>query len=236
MTMKSQYIAASFSFLALLFTACKKDNYTPPGSKFTGAIVYQGDSIQVATQQVSFQLWQSGFGKLTPIDVNVAQDGSFSALLFDGDYELVFPQGQGPFKSLVNAETNSDTIPVHVHGNTSLNVEVEPYYVVRDPQFSAGNGSITASCKLEKIITDAGAQDVESVTLYINKTTFVDNNNNIASASVSGGDITDMNNISLNVGVPDLVPTQDYIFARIGVKIANVEDLIFSPVMKIQLK
>jgi hypothetical protein len=30
-------------------------------------------------------------------------------------------------------------------------------------------------------------------------------------------------------------PTQNYVFARIGVKIAGVEDLIFSPVQKVQL-
>ncbi|RYE41876.1 MAG: DUF3823 domain-containing protein, partial [Sphingobacteriales bacterium] len=32
-----------------------------------------------------------------------------------------------------------------------------------------------------------------------------------------------------------LTPTQNYVFARIGVKTQDVEDWIFSPVQKIQL-
>jgi hypothetical protein len=164
----------------------------------------------------------------------VDQNGTFSALLFNGDYKLDFQDGQGPFMaSQIDPKTNSDTMAVKVQGATSLNIEVMPYYMIRSPQFSVSGKQVNATCQLEKIITDANARDVESVTLYINKTYFADNNNNIATASISGGDITDMNHISLTVGIPEMTPTQNYIFARIGVKIANVEDMIFSPVVKL---
>lgn len=222
---------------AVLFASCKKDNYAPPQSKFTGAITYQGDTINVGTEQVTFELWQSGFGKLTPINVNVDQDGTFSSLLFNGQYKLDFPGGQGPFMTdHIDTKSGTDTLSVSLNGSTSVNIEVEPYYMIRNPSFSLSGNTITGTCKLEQIIKDENAKGIDQVTLYINKTQFVDNNNNIASADIGGGDIVDMNNISLHVNVPDMVPTQDYVFARIGVKISNVEDWLFSPVVKIQLK
>lgn len=235
MKMKFQYIL--WLLPAVFYTSCEKDNYAPPKAKFTGVIMYKGDTIRVGSQQVNFELWQSGFGKLTPINVNVDQDGIFSALLFDGDYKLDFPSGQGPFMSdKIDTKTSSDTLEIHIKGNTTQDIEVMPYYMIRSPQFSLSGKTVTATCKLEKIITDANAKNVDDVTLYINKTNFVDNNNNIATASINGSDITDMNQINLQANVPALTPAQNYVFARIGVKIENVEDRIFSPVMKITLK
>ncbi|MEJ7587860.1 MAG: DUF3823 domain-containing protein [Ferruginibacter sp.] len=84
------------------------------------------------------------------------------------------------------------------------------------------------------MVVDATAKNIEYVTLFINKTQFVSGGDyNIANAGMSGNDIVDPNNITLNVTIPDIVPTQNYVFARIGVKIENVEDLIFSPVQKL---
>jgi hypothetical protein len=54
-------------------------------------------------------------------------------------------------------------------------------------------------------------------------------------SELAAGDISNMNNISLSVPVPDFVVDQDYLFARVGVKIQNVEDLLFSTVQKINL-
>jgi len=39
--------------------------------------------------------------------------------------------------------------------------------------------------------------------------------------------ITDLNNVTLRTAIPAIVPTQRYVFARIGLKAAGVEDLIF---------
>jgi hypothetical protein len=232
MKIKLQYIAC---FLAgmLSLASCEYDNYSPPSSKFSGAIMYKDDSINVSYNNVNFQLWQSGFGKLTPINVSVDQNGSFSALLFNGDYKLVFPAGQGPFESLINSKTNSDTIPVHIQGNTNLNIQVLPYYIILNPQFSVSDSTVTATCKVEKIINDSTAQDIQSMVLYLSKTFFDDGRTSISTAAVNGGSIADMNNISLSARIPVMIPTQHYIFARIGLQINHVEDMIFSPVVKI---
>lgn len=235
--MKLKFKYTLWAIPLVMFTACKKDNYKEPKSKFTGAIVYKGDTIRMATQQVTFELWQSGFGKMTPINVNVNQDGTFSALLFNGQYKLDIPAGQGPFMAdHIDTKTNSDTLAVSINGNTNLNIEVLPFYMIKNASFSLSGNAVKSSCGLEQVITDANAKGIDNVTLFINKTEFVDNNNNIASTGLNGADITDMNAISLQVNIPDLIPKQDYIFARIGVKISNVEDMLFSPVVKIQLK
>lgn len=227
------------------FFSCKKDSYDPPSSSFTGKITYQGNPIGVksstsGTNNVFFELWQSGFGKNGAITVPISQDGSFSALLFNGTYKLIIPKAQGPFMSLTNTDTNSDTIPLVINGNKTMNIEVMPYYMLSNAAFTLGKDSIaTGTCKLQKIITNANAKDIEYVALYVNRTAFVDEDNQIASASVNGGSITDLSNIKLTTKIPTTITNissgnQGYFFARIGVKISGVEDLLYSPVSPIQ--
>lgn len=219
------------SFLA----SCSFDNYDAPGSKFTGKLVYKGDAINVSYNDVSFQLWEPGWQTKGEINVAVDQSGTFSSLLFDATYKLIIPSNQGPFRSLTNAETGSDTILVKIQGNKVLDIEVEPYYMIRTPQFTIAGGVVTGTFKAEKIITGSDAKDIERVAIYVNKTQFVDFRSNVASSELNGSAITDPNLISLNATVPSMTPTQNYVFARIGLKVAGVEDMIFSPVVKINL-
>jgi len=138
---------------------------------------------------------------------------------------------------MLNSATNSDTIMVNVSGTTTLDVEVEPYYMVRNPTITLSNDIVNASASLEQIITGEAARNVERVSLYINKTQFVDErgNYNLARTDIAGGDITDMSNITLSLNVPDLVRTQSYIYARIGVKLEGIEQMLYSPVQKLDL-
>ena len=222
--------------VAVFFAACQKDNYSAPKTTLSGALLYQGDTLYMGAHQVTFQLWQSGFGKMTPINVNVDQNGSYSSLLFDGTYQLVIPSGQGPFiADNINSATPSDTLTVQLHGNTKQDIEVLPYYLIQAATFSLEGGSVKAQCDLQQVITDDRARPVESLILYVNKTQFVDNNYNIATMALSGSDVPIGQPVDLQVAVPDMTPTQDYVFARIGLKIQNVEDMLFSRVVKIQL-
>jgi hypothetical protein len=224
--------------LNLIINSCAYDNYDAPDTYLKGRIVYRGEPANVSYNDVSFELWEPGWQKKIPINVIVAQDGSFSTVLFNATYKLIFQSGQGPFTMNRNDQTNSDTLLIVLKGSQTLDIEVTPYYMVRNTQFSSsGNGTkkISATCSLEKIITDANAKDVEKVSLYISKTQFVDGRTSIANQDIGGGDITDLNAISLSVDVPAIVPSQNYVFARVGVKINGVEDMIFSPVQKVEL-
>jgi len=221
--------------LVVMLASCEFDNYDGPAATLEGRIVYNGEAIGVSYNDVNFELWEPGWVKKTVIPVAVSQDGSFSALLFDATYKLIIPSYQGPFKTVRNSESSSDTILLDLRGSTTLDIEVMPYFMIRDPQFSVSGRTVSSSCDLEKIITGVDEKSIERVSLYISKTSFVDSRTSIATRDLSGADIVDMTNIALTIDVPDVSPSQNYVFARIGVKISGVEDMIFSPVQQMQL-
>lgn len=232
--MKMKFIFLILPALVISFTSCKEDNYAEPGSFLTGKIAYNDGAINVEYDKVNLQIWQPGFGKLDYIACVIGQDGTFSSLLFDGDYKLVFAPNQGPFMTKIVSAAAKDTIFVSLKGNQTLNVEVIPYYMVNDAKFTYSAGVISATCKLDKIITDANAKTVERVTLYINKTNIVSGANYLIKQDLPGAQVVDLNNVSLTgVTLPTLVPTQNYVFARVGLKMTGVEKLIFSPIIKV---
>lgn len=234
--------------LAIIFFSCKKDNYDAPSSTLSGHLLYQSDTIYLEKEQVPVLIYQYGFGKVGPVGQltqyrdrsytsvtpTFAQDGGYSLLLYDGDYKIVIPNGQGPFLWKQTATGNPDTVSVTLHGSQTVDLQVTPYYMVRNTQISASGGNISATFKAEKIIVDANAKNIERVSLYINKTQFVSGGNDyIAVTDLAGSNIIDPNNITLSVTIPSMTPTQNYVFARVGIKIADVEDMIFSPLQKI---
>jgi len=223
-----------FGALALAAaTGCKKDNYSAPSLTLSGHLLYKTDTIFVERNQVPFQIYQYGYGKVGPISSTFDQSGTLSAILSAGDYKIIVPNGQGPFMWKQTAASNPDTVNVALKSSQSVDLQVTPYYMIRNANITIAGGTVTATCKLEKIITDANAKAVERVSLYINKDQFVSGGDNIAGKDLPAGSITDMNNISLSVAVPAIVPAQNFVYARIGVKIAGLEDMIFSPLQKI---
>ena len=235
--MKNLFRYILILLVAFSFFSCKKDNYSQPGTFLTGAVLYNNDTIYVERNQVPYQLYQYGFGKVGQVGSNTTfeQNGTYSQVLFNGSYKLIIPNGQGPFLWKQDASGNPDSLAITLNGNQTINLNVTPYYMVRNAQITAAGGTVTANFKVEKIITDSLAQNIERVSLYINKTQFVSGGDNIAYKDMAGSAIIDPNNITMSVSVPQLTPSQNYIFARVGVKIVNVEDMIFSPLMKIPL-
>ena len=233
--MNGKFKHARWVALATALAACEYDNYEAPGATLRGRIVYQGEPIGVSYNDVTFELWEPGWQKRIPISGTVDQEGSYSARLFNAPYKLVFQKNQGPFQSRTNDQTGSDTIAVNVTGDQTLDIEVTPYYMVRNPQFSADGRLVSASCALERILTGADARNVERVSLYTSKTRFVDNRTSVSTANLEGPGIADLNNVRLSTTVPAMTGGQNYVFARIGVKISGVEDLVFSPVQRIDL-
>ena len=232
--MKLQLIII-LGILSSFLYSCGLDNYDAPGSTLEGRLVYNNEPINVSYNDVTFQLWEPGWQKKAEINVAVDQDGSYSALLFNANYKLIIPSNQGPFRSKPNAESASDTILVNLSGNKVLDIEVEPYYMIRNPLFTVAGRVVTGTFKADKIITGVNANNIEEVAIYVYKTMFVDFRSNIASSTLAGSAITDLNTISLSTSVPTLVPTQAYVFVRIGLKIQGIEDLIFSPIVKVNL-
>lgn len=230
MKIKFHYIL--FFALSTIILSCKKDNFEAPKAALTGRIVYKGEPLNFEYNKVSYELYQSGFGKTGAIGSTFTPEGVFSHLLFDGLYKMVIPIGQGPFVWKQTAG-KPDSVAITLKGNTSMDIEVMPYYMIRTPQLTYSSGSVTGTFKLEQIVKDANAKTIERVTLYISKTRFADSQTNVATTNLAGSAITDLNNVSLSVTVPTLIPTQNYVFASIGVKFSGVDDMIFAPVKKL---
>jgi hypothetical protein len=219
--------------LLLATVGCKKDNYDAPSIKLTGRLVYKGEAIGLEYNQVPYELYQPGFGKVGPIGQTFGQDGTYSSLLFKGNYKFTIPPNQGPFLWKELSSGKRDSVAISLTGSQTLDVEVTPFYMIRDAKLTAASGKVTANFNIEKVITDVNAKGIDRVSLYINKTQFVSGGDNIAATDLAGSAIGSLNNITMNVNIPGISPSQNYVFARVGIKIAGVEDMIFSPLVKL---
>lgn len=211
----------------ILLAGCAKDNFDPPSSTLTGRVVYQDQPVGVRTNGVQLELWQRGYQLFTKIPIFLAQDGSFSASLFDGDYKLVRLRGNGPWVD------NTDTIEVQVRGAAKVDVPVQPYYVIRNEKFQKSGNAITATCNVARAIA---GKDVERVTLYLGATQFVDINNNAGRVDKAGADLADLTKeLSFSLNLPAAVVSKGYAYGRIGVKTVGVAEMLYTPVQKITL-
>jgi hypothetical protein len=210
--MKNKLLIAS---LVILIAGCKKDNFKKPESVLTGRVLYNKETVGLRSNGVQLELWQHGFELFTKIPVYVAQDGTFSASLFTGAYKLVLRQGNGPWKD------NSDSLDVTVNGTTNIDINVQPYFIIKNASFTKTATDISTVVTVESVNTGL---PLESVTLYVGNTDIVDQVNNV-------GAVTVVPDISQPVTIT--IPSKAS-FARVGVKTAGIAELIYSQVEKIQ--
>jgi hypothetical protein len=220
----------SSSFIALLLcmlaTGCKKDNFEKPSSTLNGTVVYNKEAVGVRSNGVQLELWQYGFQLFTKIPVHVAQDGSFSASLFDGNYKLVRLPGNGPW---IN---NTDSIDITVNGNTVVEVPVQPYFIIKSATAGKAGTTVSATFSIERV---NASQPLESATLYVGKTNIVDAVNNLGAATLSADEIGDIiGPVTINVNIPAALSGETFFFARIGVKTAGVAERIYTQPIKIE--
>jgi hypothetical protein len=222
---------------AVLLVGCDNifgiDNYDEPNASLSGRVVFEGQPVGVRTGGVELELWQPGFELNTKIPIYVAQDGTFSARLFAGSYELNLLPGNGPW---VN---NPERIRVEVQGETSLEVPVRPFYTIRNESITNNGGVIQANFSLGHIDT---SRQVEWVGVYVGTTNFVDRINQRVRFERQRSQIPDLTGpISLSVTLPadiGVTPSpiaRDHVFVRIGVKTVGVAEMLFSPVHRIAL-
>lgn len=214
--------------------ACGYDNYSEPEAFLRGQLVYNGEAINVSKGDVIIELWEEGWQKQNVIDVSVNQEGAFSANLFNSTYKLIIPSSQNPFRVKTEDLTSSDSLVVTVNGDTELTIEVEPYFLVRDVSYLVDDQNITSNFSIQKVIADEEDYSIEKVYLYINTGQLVDLQSNVANVSLLADDIDDISSVTLNLAIPELTPSQDYVFGRIGLKILGVEKMIFSKVQEIR--
>lgn len=226
--MKSKLLLyITLAFVAII-TGCDKDNYEPPTSILSGRVVYEGQPVGVRSNGVQLELWQRGYQLFTKIPVYVAQDGTFSAALFDGDYKLVRLAGNGPW---VN---NSDTINVQVRGATMIDVPVTPHFIIQNDTYQKNGTEVTATFSIQQV--NAGSK-LERVNLYVGSTNIVDQNNNGVNVEKLASAITDLSQpVTLTVNLPANLANRGYVFARVAVQTEGVAEKLYSAPQKIELK
>jgi hypothetical protein len=222
------------------------DNYDAPNATLTGRVVFEGQPVGVRSSGVQLELWQPGYALNQKIPVHVAQDGTFSASLFDGSYRLNLLRGNGPW------ESTTDTITVEVRGQTAVDVPVRPYYVIRNEQVAFNptgggpHGTIDATFNVGQVNT---AQALEYVGLYVGTTTFVDRNNSVGIPNAERErlraailpQLESNGTIGISVRLPENIyltgspARREHVFVRIGVKTVGVAEMLFSPVHKVAI-
>jgi hypothetical protein len=245
-------IFSSAVFLLLLAAACKKDNYNAPSSTISGRIVYQGEPLGVrspttasgnTSSGVQLELWQRGYQLFSKIPVYVAQDGTFSASVFDGDYKLVRLKGSGPW------EDNTDTIAISLKGSYKVDVPVNPFFTIKNETFTFNKADTTISGTFN-IIKVVQSKSVDKVSLSIGFTTIVDVNNNVVNIDANGpADITQpvtlkqtinpnrynaTSQVTTKTLLTDLLH-QKYAYVRVAVKTVGVNERLYTMVKKVPI-
>lgn len=214
--------------LITLFIGCGMDNYDPPKSQLSGQIEYNGQPVRVKGTYgaIQLQLYQDGYALKNPISVFVDQNGKFEATLFDGTYKLVTRDKNGPW---VNSR---DTTIVNVKGNSMVKFEVTPYFTISNSTVSLNGAQLTGSCTVDKIVSTA---NLNFIKLFINGTSFVDENINVL--SVSSNALAVGNNtfsLTLNADQQAKLNSLKGVYARIGVKTQGADQAIYSEVFQLK--
>jgi len=204
--------------LIIISVSCGKDNYDAPGSLFNGRVVYDNQPLGVrgSNGDVYLQFWQDGYALKTSFNVYVAQDGSFSAMLFDGTYKLVMNNNRGPW---VNSP---DTVIVNVKGKTTQDYPVKPYFMLSNITYNKNGNTLTASFDINQI---TAGKTIEYVALMVNKTQFVDfgdktHVNWVQNKSVTPGHVSLQLDITNNLN-------QVKLYARVGLKISGIDQGLY---------
>jgi len=220
-----------------LFPSCEKDNYDSPDAMLTGAIMYQGDTLYLKNGEVSLQLYEPGWAtsSSTYVTVYVDQFGKFSSSIFGGRTYKMIRSSIGAWE-LPGA---SDTITFTANGNTVQNIEVKPYYLIKNTNIQISNNVVTANFNIEEVQAGSGVEYVQ-LCLFPNAIIDISNNTvNTTNADNSiNGRLTDVNvgsnTITKSIVESDLLK-YNFIYARVGIKVQGASALLYSSPVKLYL-
>lgn len=208
-------------------SSCGLDNYDAPESKVHGRVVYNGETVGVrgTGEAVQLQLYQDGYELRNPIPVYVAQDGTFEAKLFDGEYKLVTRDNNGPW---VNTR---DTTVFTVKGTANVDLEVTPLFTLSNVNLALSGSDLNASFQINQITS---GWDIDYAMVLVGRTAFVDD--------VSYSLRVDLRDLETGVSLVesvDLSANNDFsngtpLFARVGVRAAGKDQAIYSQVVKLR--
>lgn len=225
--------------LAITFTSCEYDNFDEPNAIISGKVVYEGETICVKNNQVTFRLYEPGWelSGSTYMDVQVAQDGTFSASVFKGkNYCLIRQNNIGPW---VNP-TSSDTIfVINCAKNEVVDMPVTPYYLLDNASITCSNKIVSGTCSVREVTV---GRNIEYVGLYAGRNIIVDNTYNFGeagavTATTLGGQVSltlNLSGLQVNSTVNSL-PSTGFIYARMGLKIEGIDAMVYTEPFKLSI-
>jgi hypothetical protein len=200
--------------IAVTFTACGLDNYDEPDAQIAGKVIDRnGNPVGVmgSRGQVTLQLWQPSYPlHADAISVNVSQDGSFSALVFNGDYVLKMRSNTGPW---VNS---NDSVVVNVSGNTVVDFPVTPYYTLSNVTYSLNGTTLTATFSITEVTP---GRNIDEVALMVNRTQFVGFDSEVRVKKENAANTTGNHTMAMDISG---LTAHHKLYARVGLRISNI--------------
>lgn len=224
---------------SLAFVSCEYDNYEAPSSRFHGKIVYDGETLAFGYNEVYIELWELGDWSLKEaIRVNVNIDGTFSQVLFDGDYKMVIPKAARPFLM------EQDTVLVHIRGNKEMDIEVTPYYTIEDVKYNYNKETdkLECTCAVRQVVTDPElAKEVDIIREYVGKTAYLYQGSQINWHTLNtqnnpGGSLDNVIFSGPAVNSSNLPASQNYIFGRVAVQVKGITPMLMTHPKKITFR
>lgn len=225
----------AFAVIVACLASCGYDNWDPPKYKLTGTVVNKTDKkpiqVQGSREKTPIRIFEYGWASVGFFDAIVAQDGTFSALVFKGTYHLIPALNRGPWATV----TTSDTIEVVVNGDTNIEIPVTAFALLDAGSFTLNGNQLTATANVT--VYDS-SRDIENVRLFVNWTSFVDLETRLQTSSefqpvMNGNTGTVSTNMVLSEQTMKIANERG-LYARIGIKLRNTSDLTYTPVFKLK--
>tara|TARA_B100002049_G_scaffold236351_1_gene222823 strand:+ start:992 stop:1624 length:633 start_codon:yes stop_codon:yes gene_type:complete len=210
----------------MVLAGCELDNFDAPKAMLEGQVTYQGEPISVRSNSAEFQIWQDGYALNELIPVFIAQDGTYSVSLFEGEYKLV-RRGGDPWLPQLN-----DTIVVQVSGNTQVDVPVTPYINISNENFQINGSTLSANFQIDQIVADTNVQEIS---IMLSRNILVDRNINDFNKVIELESFEFGTSNSVAIEIPESLRDEGYLFVRIGAKSSMANELIYTNAQKIDL-
>ncbi|ADF54950.1 conserved hypothetical protein [Zunongwangia profunda SM-A87] len=210
----------------MVLAGCELDNFDAPKAMLEGQVTYQGEPISVRSNSAEFQIWQDGYALNELIPVFIAQDGTYSVSLFEGEYKLV-RRGGDPWLPQLN-----DTIVVQVSGNTQVDVPVTPYINISNENFQMNGSTLSANFQIDQIVADTNVQEIS---IMLSRNILLDRNINDFNKVIELESFEFGTSNSVAIEIPESLRDEGYLFVRIGAKSSMANELIYTHAQKIDL-
>lgn len=207
--MKKIKTFAMLAILALMTTACEKDNYDAPDATIHGSFI-DCDTGQLVEQDIYngtvIEYVEEGYSAIETMVVK--NDGTYrNNLIFSGNYTMTPVRGN--FEPV-------DPMQVRISGDTQIDFIVKPYLRLDDVTIFRNGDIVRASFTL----TQTGFDKVKTIGLFVFPEPSVGYQMNVAKVEVAVGErFKTPQNFTINLNLPanksKLQPGKSYYF-RVG--------------------